>query len=287
MREKIIFLFILPVLSLLFTVSAQSPTLNIQSFTDIGNNFDKTCYENSCITTIYSYERYFNRNGVWEEIDENWYSCGNSFCTNNYYFNATADNQGTITFYLNNNQLSMQLSNFQNAQLSFNPVLNGSTIIYQDIIPNVDLRYQYLPNKLKEEIVIKQPIANLPQNDFQVSFTKSGNADFVIERPFICDDNLNCQYIEHQINANDISLTIPVNFLNAGIYPVVIDPTLELNSSVNWNGYIDSSNYTRFNNPNTIQLYLNSKRGDIDFDISSISDQATIYNVSLGLFSFV
>ena len=272
-------------------------SIPLQSFTKIGSNFDTLCYDSVCTTKLYSYEKYFERNGVWETVDEDWHACENNFCTNDYYFNATADNQGTVTANLNNQQLSFQLSNLLNSQLSFNPTIQGSVLTYENIVPNVDLQYQYLPKKLKEEIVIKQPLINLVQDNFNISFTKLGDADFVVDKPYICENGGHCKYINYQINSNDVIIEIPASFLNNpnNTYPIIIDPSIVLNEvNIKWNGRVeeDSSGdfgsvYVRTNNPKT--LYLGSTtnggaRGDIDWNVGSIPDKSTILDATLRLF---
>jgi hypothetical protein len=263
---------------------------------------DKTCDGNSCTTKIYSYERYFQRNGNWEEINENWYNCGNNFCTRNYWFNVTADNSGNIISKRGNNQLSMRLNGFLSRNLNFNPIMNESVLVYQDILPNIDLQYQYLPRKLKEEIVIKERLRDLPRRDFEISFMKSGSSGFSFLPSTICDSNNTCEFIEHTINENEIKITIPIDFLEREKtqYPVIIDPTLILNDSfVSWNGYIENRTnssgnfYTRTSNPSSKLILFDfafeegitkNHAGGIEFNVSSILDGSTIYNATLQVY---
>lgn len=169
-------------------------------------------------------------------------------------------------------------------------------------MPNVDLKYYYLPTKLKEEIVIKQPFQGLPNRDFEITFSKRGSARFNIQNSIICDNRGLCERIQHQIDGNTIRITVPVAFLNDENteYPVIIDPTIELNdSSIYWNGYVTNftqngtSTYERTSNPPS-NLYLLSLpvqpgqtkkiRSDIDWNISYIPDDSVIYNVTLSVY---
>jgi RHS repeat-associated protein len=293
LKRGIFFIFILFIFMVPFSLSQQI------SYT---SNSETLCSGDTCTLNLYSYEKYWlNENSEWEEVDENWYDCSISlqdvkYCTKNYYFNTTADSQGNIISNLNNQQLSIQLSSFQNTalnQLSLNPTIQGSLLTYEDILPGVDLRYQYLTRKLKEEFIIKQPLQNLNSN-FNIGFTKSGNADFVFTDSIICDARGYCEEINHQVNSNNVQLEIPVEFLNneTTVYPVIIDPTLAINdSSINWNGrvYKKSAQYSRLNNPTTINIGevtpgLITARGDIDWDISNINDRSNILNVTLQIF---
>ena len=87
---------------LLFLVIILSLSISAQQSTSFGPNYERSCQNRICQTTIYYYEKYFYKNNQWEEIDENWHSCGNNFCTKNYYSNITADNNGFITTFSNN-----------------------------------------------------------------------------------------------------------------------------------------------------------------------------------------
>jgi len=90
-------------------VSAQ----NIQrDFTDIGSNFETSCNEIICTTKIYSYDKYFDRRGTWELIDESWHNCEEGFCTNDYYFNATVDNQGLVKVKFRNGRFNQRIFRF-------------------------------------------------------------------------------------------------------------------------------------------------------------------------------
>jgi len=271
--------------------------------TSKGPRWETTCQNNICQTTIYSYEKYFFRNNVWEEIDENFYDCSQGqnirFCTKDYHFNVTADSTGLVSAFLNNNLLIQRLYTFLNYNLSFNPNVNGSVITYENIIPGyVNVRYQYLPKKLKKEIIIKQRIPI--QQNFSIIFTKSGNANFIILDSIICDASTYCENINHTINENQIIIHVPISFLNNPntTYPVVIDPTLELNDSyISWNGRVLKSTigtctiapcYTRTNNPSSISLGKISDKdvgkGDIDWDLTPILDNSSIMNATLSVF---
>src|SRR3989338_4301572 len=292
MQKKGIFiLFILSLIVLSFT-SAQLQTTT----TNKGSNFETQCENNLCTTTVYSYDKYFQINNVWEEIDENWYLCENNLCTKNYHFNATASQDGTVTMHLGNKQFNQQISNFNNLNLTISsPTIEGSILTYRNILPDIDLKYQYLPHKLKEEIVINEPIQNL-QEDFEVTFSTSGDAEFNLEYPFICDSNRKCKPVNYTISENQISLIIPVRFLNSRttVYPVIIDPSFSLsNSSIIWNGIAyeyndgDIIGYFRINNPSSLDIGktpTNSTRADLDWNLDSVSKLGTVNNVTLRLF---
>ena len=267
-----------------------------------GPNWETSCEGSICQSTIYSYEKYWlNETREWEELNESFYACSDGqttrYCSHNYYYQATLDNRGNASASIGNSRYLMRVSNFLNSQLSFNPVVNGSVITYEDVIPSyVDIRYQYLPRKLKEEIIIKQLPRNLPARNFNITFHAVRNALFFIEPTFICDARMVCRYLTVYLEENSLKIEIPVSFLtNANTtYPVIIDPTITLNDSyISWNGQVYRSeddthdppliNYTRYNNPASLTASLFTYRADIDWNISSIADGSIIKNVSVGL----
>ncbi len=291
----LIVLIITVCLALFVNSQSQQPITSVSQHT-YDFNSDTSCSNDICTTSLYSYEKYFERNGAWEEIDENWYECSEGYCTNEYYFKSTTDSQGIVTSYLGNEQLSMQLSNLLNQQLTFNPTIEGSVLTYEDVIPNVDLRYQYLPQKLKEEIILKEPLENLPLEYLEITFAKSGSADFLIEKPYICEASGHCEYINYEINSDNFMIEIPVDFLtNINYsYPLIIDPTITLNhSSINWNGRVEENGmsdpfvYTRYDNPARLDLGATANgnaKGAIDWDVTGVPTEETLLNVTLRLF---
>lgn len=282
-----------------------SLVLNVSAYVERGPNYETICYGSVCETDIYSYERYWFENGKWVEIDESFSDCSVDgklrYCTNVYNFNVISDGDGRTSAFFDGKEFTVTLDSFLGRNLEFNPSVSGNVLTYKNILPEVDLVYSYLPNMLKEEIVINKPIQNLPNEDFDIGFTKVGDADFNIRESIICDARGLCQNLEHMIRENGITIKIPIDFLNnkETEYPVVIDPTIELNSSsIIWNGYITKeyglpSTYARINNPvNYIKLGnvltsggTKTARGDIDWNVSLIPDGAVIHNLTLKLYA--
>src|SRR3989338_3298016 len=112
-------IFIILVIAFLFSltsVSASQPS--------IGSNYETSCDNNVCTSTIYSYEKYFNRNGEWEEIDESWHDCSiegvNMYCTKEYHFGVTADSRGNILASRDGEQYSMRMNDPSNSANTLN-----------------------------------------------------------------------------------------------------------------------------------------------------------------------
>lgn len=305
MHKKVIFLSLslLFISALIFFTTAQSvenDSNTLQDHSDFrlvnkGSNFETLCNPNGlCNTTIYSYDKYFDRGGNFEEIDESWHSCEEGFCTNDYYFQATANQEGIVTIESDGNELSQTLNSFTDEALSFSTIsIQGSVLTYENIIPNVDLRYQYLPHKLKEEFIIKQPIQIPLDSDLTFDFVLSGNLDYSLDKPFICDSNRNCLSFDYNLQDNQISLVIPREFLDRVdlVYPLIIDPAYGLgDSAIIWNGVIEdlgSNKFNRTHNPQTFEIgqTLNGVAyADIDWNLESFPKIGRIDNVYLALF---
>ena len=275
-----------------------------------GSNYETSCKNEVCTTTIYSYERYFLRDNVWEEIDEDFFDCSangeTKFCTKDYRFNVVAKGNGEVSAFRNGKEDRFKLMDFRNNSLRFAPVLRDGMLVYEDVIPNyIDIEYKFYPDKLKENIVVKQPLPNL-ERDFNIKFSKIG-ANFIMRDFIICDSKDVCIRTEHSEKGNDVSVRIPSWFLNHEnvTYPVYIDPSIELNDSfISWNGFVTNSTndtHIRTNNPNaniklgnfltfiligntttTIEEHAN---GVIEWNVSSIPDGSEIYNITLSVFT--
>src|SRR3989344_8267796 len=153
-----------------------------------GSNYETSCKNEVCTTMIYSYERYFLRDNVWEEIDEDFFDCSangeTKFCTKDYRFNVVAKGNGEVSAFRNGKEDRFKLMDFRNNSLRFSPVLRDGMLVYEDVIPGyIDIEYKFYPDKLKENIVVKQPLLNI-ENDFSIKFSKTNNAFFTI-RDFV------------------------------------------------------------------------------------------------------
>jgi len=296
MRNKISLMF-----GIVFLLSGM---IGLVSAIEYGSNWDKNCNGNLCQVNVYSYEKYWNGNNGWEEIDESFSDCSadgrTRYCTEDYRFRAIADDNGTVSAFIGSEEFTVRLNELLGRNVDFIPRISENMISYDDIIPGVDLVYTYLPNMFKEEIVINEPLQGLPDRDFDITFTKRGNADFGIRDSIICDANGLCQDLEHSVEGNQIIVTIPVSFLNHKdvVYPVTIDPTIDLgDTSIAWDGYVYNESgtpntYTRVGSPvNYISLGniltlggTRMAKGDIDWNVSSIPDGSVVYNLSLQIY---
>lgn len=305
MKNKIMILaMIILIFAIMQNVIAAEPR------NSVGANYETTCSGDICTTEIYSYEKYFLRNNQWEEIDEDFFDCSSDgrakYCTNDYHFNIVADD-GDVSAKIGNSEFAVKLSNFRNLPLQFNPIIEGNTITYQNVVQDyVDVKYSYFPTKLKEEIVLKQQLPNLDR-DLEIQFNKRGNAPFSVDPSYVCDSQGICSSLSHTIEGNSIIITVPKWILEhpALTYPLYVDPTITLdNNSILWNGYITNetnssgSVFIRENNPNNnIKVgnllsiagpngtTVRHGNGNIDWNVSSIPDGADIYSAVLGIYT--
>lgn len=259
---------------------------------NLGANFESICTDKECNITFYSYDKYFKRNGNWEEIDESWHSCPEGFCTNDYFIKAIASPNGQVTLRNDTIEFTQQVSAFGTDEILLSqPIIEGSVLIYKNILPNIDLRYQYLPHKLKEEIIINQPIENISHN-LLATFSLTGNSNFKMDKPFICDSNKKCRVISYSINSSYASLNIPIDFLSRSdlSYPLIIDPSFNFGTpSIAWNGRIEDlgGTYQRLDNPSSLELGDlggTTAYGAIDWSLEQIPDLGSISNVYLALY---
>src|SRR3989344_4416475 len=300
-KRGVFAVFLITILFVLISfTTAQSPQIQ-RELVNQGSNFETTCQENECTTTIYSYDKYFNRNGAWEEIDESWHTCAEGFCTNSYYFDATVNNEGLVTLNLGNQEFTQRASSFNNLNVTpVSPTIEGNLLTYGNILPNIDLKYQYLPHKLKEEIIINQRLVNLDQENLEINFTVSDFRGFNLEHPFICDSNRKCKPMNYTLTNNQVTIIIPNKFLinETTVYPVIIDPSFYLgNSSIIWNGRVEETIndegsaliYPRISNPSSLEIGLVSggvgvARADIDWNLDRVPNLGQINNATLYLY---
>lgn len=258
-----------------------------------------SCQNGVCNSIFYSYEKYFLRDGIWKEINENFFACAEGFCTNNYHFQTIATSKGEVSTIFQNSNITFQLDSFLDYNLSFKSEIDKNIITYHIVPGYVDLQYQYFPRKLKETLIIKQPLPSLTKEDINITFSKSGTLSFFLEEPTVCDAKHNCTTIPLWTTDDQLTIQVPGSFLNDPElqYPLEIDPTIYLDdSNITWNGYVTETVlalHQRTSNPSPRPLRVgksvpappltgtNIHRAGIEFDISSIPDDSKITEVLL------
>lgn len=307
MCKGVVILVTITVIAFLPLVSSSIAESNVAS-----PNSDTACVNNICKTTIYSYERYWKEGNDWEQIDESFFDCSSSggdviserYCTNEYHYKVEADGDGEVSVSYKGDSYTMKLNAFDDKDLEFDSYLDNGILVYE-VIPNeVELRYQYLADHLKEEVVVYNEDKSFVENGLHLSFETSGNVDPLLAPAFVCDSNQTCMDLQQSRDSNNIDINIPAKFFQQDlVYPLVVDPTVTFDANfASWNGYIrnetnqsgsGTSNYTRFSNPSSLITlsiggaipdgYTRYHHGVIEWNVSSIPDGSVIYNATLQL----
>ena len=200
--------------------------------------------ENGTITAyMYNEDIHYFKNGRYKEID-------NSLIEKENYF-QNFENSFQVHFFKNSEKklfeiikdssfLSFSLENFNSSLIT----TNKYAITYQNILENIDIKYQFIHNKLKDTIILKDE-----KNDFKkLKFKINTNLDlqlknneillfdqgkfvFKIEAPILLDKNKK-KYPIHYIlvkQKTDYLLLFhldPLLLNKKELYPFIIDPTI-------------------------------------------------------------
>lgn len=151
-----------------------------------------------------------------------------------------------------------------------------TSLLYQEILPNVDVVCRMQGTSFKDDIVLKNPqaqhqfILDLLLENVEVTLKTDGcitahaigdpsNIAFVLPAAFMRDAAGNIGQVKTElIHENDdvhMLLTCDEEFLNSAVYPVVVDPlihTVEHSSTM-------EDNYVTDKEPNTVQNYAQGR----------------------------
>ncbi len=205
---------------------------------DIINEYsDTSCNEVICTRNIYSYQRYYQSNGQWQEINENFNNqnclAGYDSCVLNnlyqVYIKNNINTANSIKFVKDGFSIEFQpISSGYSASLLSSPQnsnanLNNNIALFPNSFNNIDIKYYYLPRMFKEEIIINSnqiipPLQLNPlQEDLKIKFKINTN-------------NLNIQtsqgnwnQIETIITQDSIAFTSNNNPLFYLIKPIAYD----------------------------------------------------------------
>ncbi|MBI1972573.1 LamG domain-containing protein [Candidatus Woesearchaeota archaeon] len=165
-----------------------------------GELWERSCDGTLCAHTIYSYQKYYQNNGSWKQIDENFYSTpcttGYDFCvTDNLYqtyMNVYPDtttpvfiarNRLTVKFKPNviDFKANQQRQTIGTVRHSPAQVYNHSVQYLGAFHDAIDLQFKYLPRMFKEEIVLKKrdilSLANVSQNKREITLDIESRLD--------------------------------------------------------------------------------------------------------------
>lgn len=194
---------------------------------------------------------HFVKNGVYEEIDNTLVRENNSYVNkdNDYkvYFHERTK-ESLMQMQKNNHYLNVKLCDCNDVEIdiSKNKSKLRSSVIYKNILDNIDLKYDIYPNKVKETIILNNKNSLLEKivftlesdlelvlNDKEVLAKDEEKIIFKFEVPYMYDSNsLENENISYRLikkdKIYDLELILDLNWLNKeGIkYPIYIDPTV-------------------------------------------------------------
>lgn len=184
--------------------------------------------------------------------------------TNNFtsYFNDTTDpaNPTLASFEIINSQGQARWINYKmfGITMASQGIPEGNTITYHDVFPGIDLKYIVDTWRLKEDIIIKQPVEHYgykftlkldlniimePQEDGSINFVDAETQERLwgIAKPYVKDaeDKVtqNIRYIlgkelYNGVEYDSIEVVIEdAEFIQNATFPITIDPTTTFNVS--------------------------------------------------------
>ena len=210
-----------------------------------------------------------NSDGEWEEIDNTLIASANEYTTSdarikfakktsgNEVLFTLHDGNGKITFSLDGakKKVSGEITNYEEdknaddiTKLSHLNKLNSS-MIYRDILENVDLEYIVVSNSIKENIIVKKPLSSyafsftMKLNNFTAEMTEEGAVEIInakgeniyeMSPPYMYDANgeisERVSYALASLGNNEYEITVTADseWIHSPerVFPVTIDPSV-------------------------------------------------------------
>lgn len=246
--------------------------------------------------------------GSWQEISEDVTLVSDAAAayvnTTNVFRTAFAHDdadKGTVTVSDGDHRLVLRPLAEKTTSVSLRPLAlpeaSGNTVLYRNVFPMTDLRYQVGPGRVKEEIVLADATA---PSEFSYEITASGltprteadgaitfgDADgtevFRLPAPWMRDSGQDGGAVSYAVTQS-ITQTGGVYLLrvvadtawltdSARVFPVVIDPTVETTS-------MNVDTYVRQDRPTT--SYATSPYLTVDNDVESASAYQSLIKFNL------
>lgn len=211
--------------------------------------------EDGTITlNMYNEDVHYKRGNEYIEIDNNLIEDNNKIKNkeNDFKVNFSKDK-----FLVN----IVENDNYINISLEDNNLVNDinyqdNYIIYKNILPNIDIKYDLVGKTAKETIVVNSKIDGLDKIKFNIDtnleliikdnkvIAIDGNGEKVYEfiPPYMIDDKqdfMNCYYELEKLNSKYLlTLVMDKEWLDNASYPVLIDPTITGENSTVYDTYI-------------------------------------------------
>ena len=262
------------------------------------------------IAKVYSTPIHFKKGNKYEEIDNTLIK------ENNYYKNK--NNDYTVCFMENTNDLIMKMikdNHFLEIKLNNqNNIVSkilDKKVIYNEILPNIDLEYLVLPTKVKENIILKNNNINkisfliktnleLIVNNKKIEAKKSDKCIFTFEPLFMIDNNKSINHnIHYSLIQNELGYKLDLNideeWLKNASYPVVIDPIITNTTQEGkvYDTYISNNTDNNKNQYEYIKAGVQKYNGEylthrslIKFDLPTIGTGSQVIKAYLNLVSY-
>ncbi len=251
----------------------------------LSSSAERTCQGQSCSLSLYSFTKFYKTQEVWTSINENILSqscaVGFSYCVLNNLYQAQFKPM-TTKVVQGQHSMTMVLESMgtSSSVVTQQPTVSvaGNQFVQENMFSNVTVRQTYLPEKLKEEVVLVSmpslPAAQTLNIKYLFELSNGGSlrsGSVIIDpqnyseaAPFVASGvdvafNNQVVFILPQLVAEDslgqvvagsyalygngshsfVDARFPYTWLSAAQYPVTIDPTIALNASnMTWNGYV-------------------------------------------------
>ena len=261
--------------------------------------------------TLYAYDHdvHYLKNGKYVDIDNTIIEQQDCFKNkeNNFSIRFAKNDENSFLLKIE------QEDNYLNLDLiskSVKPQVLENSVAYQNILENIDIRYDVIENKVKDTIILKSfgnSFADLIyriNTDFVLKLNETGMIDvikdgkclFNIDKPTLTDKDGHdypIKFVLEQVNgAYLLSFSIENSILeNKNLYPLTIDPTIELkedNSVFDTYIYPGDTNVNR-NNQDMLKVGVDSNnviyRTLMKFDLPTIGTACDIVDARVCLTS--
>ncbi len=196
--------------------------------------------------TVYAYNNdiHYFKDGKYEEIDNTILEKDNKIENKANDFKAEFAKSNTDNFLIkitkDNNEIKLDIPH-----KNINKKLENNSIIYNNILEDIDIKYDIIGSKVKDYIILnnKNNLTNLKyliNTNLELKLNNNGNIEvlkekesiFNISKPTLTDKHNENHLIKYNLEKNDtnyvLSFDIEDEVLNnIDLYPLVIDPSIE------------------------------------------------------------
>lgn len=274
------------------------------------------------VANVYNEDIHFLKDGKYEEIDNSLIEAGDYLTNkNNAYkvlFNKVS-NDGIMMMKNGEHYLKVSVDDCNKTllkEVSSESKLYKS-VLYEQIIDNVDLEYNVLPTKVKEVIILRnnqikfdklgfriETDLALETNNHVIEARLNDETLFAVEAPYMSDSagkrNNNIYYELTRLEDNEylLKLVLDENWLTdeSVVYPVVVDPTItnsgQNNSVYDTYIYPGDTNVNR-NGKDILKVGVEKVNGTdcinralIKFDLPTIGTGSQVIDASINIYGY-